>query len=161
VFQPVFLLVPLALFAGLVRYRLWDIDRVINRTVVYGLATGLVTAAGLGIVILLQRVLRPITTGNDVAVAVSTLLAAAAFVPVRRRVQDFVDRRFYRHRYDAQRVAEAFTSRLRDQLDLEALAVELRSVVTRTMQPSELTLLVRDPEGHMAWQWTYRGRPRT
>jgi hypothetical protein len=160
VFQPVFLLVPLALFLGLIRYRLWDIDRVINRTLVYGLATGLVTGAGLGIVILLQRLLRPITQGNDVPVAISTLTAAAAFVPVRRRVQDFVDRRFYRHRYDAQKTIEAFSSRLRDQHDLEALAVELRGVITRTMQPSELTLLVRDPDGHMAWQWTYRGRPR-
>jgi hypothetical protein len=102
-----------------------------------------------------------VTTGNDVAVAVSTLVAAAAFVPVRRRVQDFVDRRFYRHRYDAQKTIEAFSSRLRDQLDLEALAGELRGVITRTMQPSELTLMVRDPDGHMAWQWTYRGRPRT
>jgi hypothetical protein len=122
VFQPVFLLVPLALFLGLLRYRLWDIDRVINRTLVYGLATGLVLGAGLLFVVLLQRILRPITQENDIAVAISTLGAAAVFVPVRRRIQDFVDRRFYRHRYDAQRTVEAFTSRLRDQLDLESLA---------------------------------------
>lgn len=160
VFQPVFLLVPLALFLGLIRYRLWDIDRVINRTLVYGLATGIVFGAYLGFVILLQRLLRPITTGNDLAVAVSTLAAFAAFVPVRRRIQDFVDRRFYRHRYDAQKTIEAFSSRLRDQLDLEALAFELREAVAGTMQPSQLSLLVRDRDGRLEWQWTYRGRGR-
>jgi hypothetical protein len=160
VFQPVFLLVPLALFLGLIRYRLWDIDRVINRTLVYGLATGIVFGAYLGFVILLQRLLRPITTGNDLAVAVSTLAAFAAFVPVRRRIQDFVDRRFYRHRYDAQKTIEAFSSRLRDQLDLEALAFELREAVAGTMQPTQLSLLVKGADGRLEWQWTYRGRGR-
>lgn len=160
VFQPVFLLVPLALFLGLIRYRLWDIDRVINRTLVYGLVTGILLGAYLGIVFLLQQIFQTFTQDNAFAVAASTLAVAAAFVPVRRRIQDFVDRRFYRHRYDAQKTIEAFSSRLRDQLDLEALALELRGAVTRTMQPSELTLLIKDPDGHMAWQWTYRGRPR-
>jgi hypothetical protein len=160
VFQPVFLLIPLALFLGLIRYRLWDIDRVINRTLVYGLATGIVAGAGLGIVILLQRLLRPITTQNDLAVAVSTLAAFAAWVPVRRRIQDFVDRRFYRHRYDAQKTIEAFSSRLRDQLDLEALAFELREAVAGTMQPTQLSLLVKGTDGRLEWQWTYRGRGR-
>ena len=160
VFQPVFLLVPLALFLGLIRYRLWDIDRVINRTLVYGLATGIVFGAYLGFVILLQRLLRPITTGNDLAVAVSTLAAFAAFVPVRRRIQDFVDRRFYRHRYDAQKTIEAFSSRLRDQLDLESLAFELREAVAGTMQPAQLSLLVKGTDGRLEWQWTYRGRGR-
>jgi hypothetical protein len=157
-FLPVFLLVPLVLFLGLVRYRLWDIDRVVNRTLVYGLVTGILLSAYFGIVVLLQRLLQPFTTGNDIAVAVSTLVAAVAFLPLRRRIQDFVDRRFYRHRYDAQRTIEAFSSRLRDHLELESLAFELRGVVARTMQPSEITLLVRNPEGRMEWQWTYRGR---
>ena len=88
----------------------------------------------------------------------STLAAFAAFVPVRRRIQDFVDRRFYRHRYDAQKTIEAFSSRLRDQLDLEALAFELRGAVAGTMQPTQLTLLVRETDGRLEWQWTYRGR---
>lgn len=158
VFLPVFLLVPLALFLGLIRYRLWDIDRVINRTLVYGLVTGILLSTYLGIVVLLQRLFQPFIAGNNIAVAVSTLIAAAAFSPLRRRIQGFVDRRFYRHRYDAQRTIEAFSSRLRDQLDLEALAFELRGVVARTMQPSEITLLIRNPEGRMEWQWTYRGR---
>jgi hypothetical protein len=160
IFQPVFLLVPLALFLGLLRFRLWDIDRVVNRTLVYGFATGFVIGVGLLFVVLLQAVLQPITTGNSVAVALSTLAAAAVFVPVRRRIQDFVDRRFYRHRYDAQRTIEAFSSRLRDKVDLEALAFELRGAVATTMQPTHLTLLVRNTEGRMEWQWTYRGRAR-
>jgi hypothetical protein len=155
VFQPVFFLVPVALFLGLLRYRLWDIDRVINRTLVYGLATGLVFGGYLLIVVLLQRLLR-FAAGNDIAVALSTLTAAAAFFPVQRRIQDFVDRRFYRHRYDAQQTIEAFSTRLRDEVDLETLAFELRGVVARTMQPSEVSLLVRDPDGRLTWQWTYR-----
>lgn len=158
IFQPVFLLVPFALFFGLQRYRLWDIDRVVNRTLVWGLATGLVFGLSFGVVVLLQRVLNPFTAGNDIAVALTTLLAVALFIPVRRRIQDFVDRRFYRHRYDAQRTIEAFSSRLRDELDLEALGFELRGAVSRTMQPTHLTLLLREPDGGLTWQWTYRGR---
>jgi hypothetical protein len=160
VFQPVFLLIPLALFLGLLRYRLWDIDRVVNRTLVYGIATAIPLAFYSVVVVLLQRLLSPLTAGNNIAVATSTLIAAAAFFPIRRRVQDFVDRRFYRHRYDAQQTIEAFTTRLRDQVDLEALAFELRGVVAKTMQPRELSLLIRNPDGRMEWQWTYRGRAR-
>jgi hypothetical protein len=159
VFLPVFLLVPTVLFLGLIRYRLWDIDRVVNRTLVYGAVTGITLAAYFGIVVLLQNVLKPFTAGNDIAVAVSTLIAAAAFFPLRRQVQDFVDRRFYRHRYNAQQTIEEFSSRLRDQLDLEALAFELRGTVSKTMQPSDITLLIRNPDGQMEWQWTYRGKP--
>jgi hypothetical protein len=160
IFQPVFLLVPLALFLGLMRYRLWDIDRVVNRTLVYGLATGVVGGLALGFVVLLQRALSPFTQGSGVAIALSTLIGYAAFSPVRRRIQAFIDRRFYRQRYNAQRTVDDFSSRLRDELDLEALAFELRGVVARTMQPSHLTLLIRDDTGRMKWQWTYRGRPR-
>ncbi len=159
IFQPVFLLVPVAIFLGLLRFRLWDIDRVVNRTLVYGLATGILIGLYAGVVVLLQGVLDNFTAGSDVAVALSTLAVATAAFPLRRRIQDFVDRRFYRHRYDAQRTVEAFTSRLRDEVEMEALAYELRGVVTRTMQPSHLTLLLKDPEeGGMERQWTYRGR---
>jgi hypothetical protein len=161
VFLPVFLLIPIVLFLGLIRYRLWDIDRVVNRTLVYGLVTGILLSSYLGIVVLLQRLFGALTARNDIAVAMSTLVVAAAFFPLRRRIQDFVDRRFYRHRYDAQQTVEAFSSRLRDQLDLEALAFELRGVVARTMQPDEITLLLRNPDGRLEWQWTYRGRPGT
>jgi hypothetical protein len=160
IFQPVFLLVPVALFLGLMRYRLWDIDRVVNRTLVYGLATGLLGGATLGVVVLLQRLLNPFTSGNDIAIAASTLGAFVAFTPVRRRIQNFVDRRFYRQRFDAQQTIEAFSTRLRDQLDLEALAFELRGVVTRTVQPGHVTLLLRGDTGEQRWQWTYRDQSR-
>jgi hypothetical protein len=157
----VFLLVPIAIFLGLLRYRLWDIDRVINRTLVYGLAGGTLFGAYLGIVVLLQRVFSTFTGGSNLAVAASTLAVAAAFVPLRRRIQDFIDRRFYRQHYDAQKTVEAFTSSLRNDVDLEALAFELRGVVARTLQPSHLTLLLKQPEtDNLEWQWTYRGRPR-
>jgi hypothetical protein len=162
IFQPVFLLVPVALFVGLVRYRLWDIDRIINRTLVYGLATGILFGAYLGIVVLLQRLFNRFTGGSSFAVALSTLTVAAAFIPVRRRIQDFVDRRFYRHRYNAQKTIEAFSTRLRNELDMEALTSELRSAVAETMQPAAVSLLLRDPDsGGMAWQWTYRPRGRS
>jgi hypothetical protein len=162
IFQPVFLLVPVALFIGLLRYRLWDIDRVINRTLVYGLATGILFGAYLGIVVLLQRLFNRFTGGSSFAVALSTLTVAAAFIPVRQWIQDFVDRRFYRHRYDAQKTIEAFSTRLRDELDMEALTSELRSAVAQTMQPAAVSLLLKDPDsGAMSWQWTYRPRGRS
>ncbi len=160
IFTGVFFLVPVALVSGLVRYRLWDIDRVVNRTLVYGLVTGLGIGAYFIFVIVFQRLLSPFTGSNDIAIAASTLAAAGAAVPLRRRIQNFVDRRFYRQRYDAQRTIDAFSSRLRDELDLEALAFELRGAAVRTMQPSHLTLLLKGDEGAMEWQWTYRGRPR-
>jgi hypothetical protein len=162
IFQPVFLLVPFALFVGLLRYRLWDIDRVINRTVVYGLASGILAAAYFGIVVVMQRLFNRFTGGSSLAVATSTLAVFVAFIPVRRVIQDFVDRRFYRHRYDAQKTIEAFSTRLRDELDMESLTSELRAAVAETMQPSTVSLLMRDPEhGGLAWQWTFRPRGRS
>jgi hypothetical protein len=157
IFMPVFLLVPIALFAGLVRFRLWDIDRVINRTIVYGIVTGASLGLYFVVLLLFHRII-PIK--GDFAVAVSTIGAMSAFIPLRRRIQDFIDRRFYRQRYDAQRTIEVFSSRLRDELDLEALAFELRGAAVRTMQPSHLTLLLKGDGGTMEWQWTYRGKPR-
>ncbi len=157
IFMPVFLLVPIALFAGLVRFRLWDIDRVVNRTVVYGLVTGASLGLYFAVLVLFHRLI-PIK--GDFSVAVSTIGAMSAFIPLRRRIQDFIDRRFYRQRYDAQQTIETFSSRLRDQLDLEALAFELRGATVRTMQPSHVTLLLKGDGGTMEWQWTYRGRPR-
>jgi hypothetical protein len=160
IFQPVFLLVPIAIFLGLLRYRLWDIDRVINRTLVYGLAAGSLVGVYFGLVIGIQRFL-PFLGNSNLTVAASTLVVAAAFLPVRRRIQDFIDRRFYRHRYDAQKTVEGFSTSLRSEVDLEALAFELRGVVARTLQPSHLTLLLKEPETQgLEWQWTYRGRPR-
>jgi hypothetical protein len=144
------------------RYRLWDIDRVINRTVVYGLASGILAAAYFGIVVVMQRLFNRFTGGSSLAVATSTLAVFVAFIPVRRWIQDFVDRRFYRHRYDAQKTIEAFSTRLRHELDMQALTGELRSAVSATMQPASVSLLLKNPdEGGLAWQWTFRPRGRS
>lgn len=156
IFQPVFALIPLALFAGLLRYRLWDIDRVVNRTLVYGLLTAVLAGVYFGFVVLLQQVFDPLTGGSDLAVAASTLAVAAVFGPARRRIQRTVDRRFYRHRYNAARTVETFSTRLRDEIELDSLAAELRSVVVETMQPSHVTLLLRNDGGELLWQWTHR-----
>ena len=155
-FQPVFALIPVVLFLALLRYRLWDIDRVINRTLVYGSVTAVLAGSYFGIVVLLQRLFRPFTGGSDLAIAGSTLLVAAAFGPARRRMQSFVDRRFYRHRYDAARTIEAFATRLRDEVDLDALTAELRGVVAEAMQPEQVSLWLREPNGSLCWAWTHR-----
>lgn len=142
IFQPVFAIIPAALFAGLLRYRLWDIDRILNRTLVYGLVTGLLGGAYFGVVVVFQRVFSLVD--SDLAVAVSTLAVAAAFHPLRRRIQGFVDRRFYRSRYDAARTIEGFSARLRDEVDLEALTRALEGVVVETMRPCHVSLWLRD-----------------
>jgi hypothetical protein len=143
VFQPLLAIIPIALFAGILRYRLWDIDRVINRTVVYGVLTASLAGVYLGIVVLLQRLFRPITGGSDLAVVGSTLAVAGAFRPARNSIQTFVDRRFYRQRYDAARTVEAFSTRLREQIDLDTLTAELTDVVRQTMQPAHVSLWIR------------------
>lgn len=156
IFQPVFAIIPVALFAGLVRYRLWDVDRVINRTLVYTLLTATLGGAYVATIVLLQRVLSPLTQGQDVAIAASTLAAAAAFGPVRGRIQSFVDRRFNRRRYDAAQTIEAFTSRLRDEIDLDSLTVELGAIVIEAMEPEHTSIWLRGADGSMTWMWTRR-----
>ncbi|MDP9023582.1 MAG: hypothetical protein M3N57_12965 [Actinomycetota bacterium] len=127
--------IPVAVAVAVLRYRLYDIDRIVNRTAVYAVVTAMLAAFYVGLVVLLQRLLSPVTEGSDLAVAASTLAVAAAFGPLRRRVQGFVDRRFNRRRYDATRVVEAFAHRLRDEVDLDNLRGDLVETVRRTVQP--------------------------
>ena len=128
------------------KYRLYDIDRIINRTLVYGLLTGLLAVAYFAIVVALQNVI-PGAGDSDLTIAGSTLAVAALFRPLRARVQDFIDRRFYRRKFDAQRTVESFSSRLREDVDLEHLSADLLNVVRDTMQPVNASLWLRLPAG--------------
>lgn len=134
---------PASIAVAVLKYRLYDIDVVVNRTLVYGSLTAILAASYFGLVALLQIVLAPATEGSDIAVVASTLAVAALFRPVLRRVQAFVDRRFYRRKYDAERTLEVFSSHLREQVDIDSLSRQLVAVVGDTMQPAHASVWLR------------------
>lgn len=139
-----FFAVPVGIGIGILRHGLFDIDRLIRRTLVYSVVTAILAGGYAVLVVGSQAVVRPLNASSDLAVAASTLAVAAAFGPVRRRVQRGVDRRFNRGRYDATRTVEEFGHRLRDELDLGALVHELRDVAARTVQPVRASVWLRE-----------------
>jgi hypothetical protein len=146
--------VPIAIGIAILRYRLYDIDLLINRTLVYGSLTAILLALYFFGIIVLQRVFVLLTgQQSTLAVVASTLLIAAIFTPLRRRLQGFIDRRFYRRKYDARKTLEAFSAKLRNETDLNALSGDLVGVVRETMQPAHVSLWLRpeaSPKGAQA-----------
>ena len=138
--------IPVAVGVAILKHRLYDIDVVINRTLVYGLLTAVLAAAYLGGVVLLQGAFRALTgQESQLAIVASTLLIAALFVPLRRRVQSFIDRLFYRGKYDAARTLRDFSTRLREKTDLDGLNADVLGVVRETVQPQHASLWLRPP----------------
>jgi hypothetical protein len=146
--------IPIATGIAILRYRLYDIDRIINRTLVYGTLTITLVALYFGGIVVLQRIFVTLTgQQSTLAVVASTLLIAALFTPLRRRIQGFIDRRFYRRKYDARKTLEAFSTKLKNETDLEALNNDLVGVVRETMQPAHVSLWLRPataPKGEQA-----------
>jgi hypothetical protein len=136
-------LIPIAVGVAILRYRLYEIDRIVSRTLAYAVLTVILGAIYAALVLAGQAVFSSVAGGSNLAIAVSTLVVAAVFLPLRSSVQAVVDRRFYRRRYDAQRTLEGFGSRLRDQVDLEILAVDLERTVAETMEPAHVSVWLR------------------
>jgi hypothetical protein len=141
------LLIPLSIGVAILRARLWDIDLLINRTLVYGLLTTILVAVYVGSIVLLQTLFRTITgTDSQLSIVASTLMIVVLFQPIRQRIQTSIDRRFYRRKYDATQVLAAFSARLRDEVDLNVLTDALLAVVAETMQPTQVALWLHAPE---------------
>ena len=147
---------PIAIGIAILRYRLYEIDTLINRTLVYGALTASLVLVYFGGVAASEAILRALTGQEQqpqLAIVVSTLVIAALFSPLRRRIQSFIDRRFYRRKYDAAKTLEAFSAKLREETDLDALSDDLVGVVRETMQPTHASLWLRPdtpPKGEQA-----------
>jgi hypothetical protein len=137
-------LIPIAIGVAILRYRLYEIDRIISRTIGWAIVTGLLVGVFAGLVVALQAVLAPVTNESTLAVAASTLVAFALFQPLRRRVQQAVDRRFDRARYDGERIVDAFAARLRDLVELETVSDDLQATVSRSVNPAGTSLWLRE-----------------
>lgn len=139
--------IPVAIGVAMLRHRLYNIDVVINRTLVYGSLTTFLAVAYFVLVVALQALVGAFDSGNNLAVAASTLAVAALFTPARRRIQGFIDRRFYRRKFDSERTLLAFSTRLRDEVDITTLSHDLLDVVEETMQPTQAWLWLRPTSG--------------
>lgn len=142
------MLIPLTLTFSILHYCLWDIDRLIHRTLVYSTLTGILALVYFGCVIALQFLLRGFMGGSELAIVASTLAIAILFQPLRRRIQQGIDRRFYRSKYDTVRTLEDFSAAMREEVDLNQVTEQLLKVVQETMQPTFVSLWLRQPENH-------------
>jgi hypothetical protein len=142
--------IPLSIGIAILRYRLWDIDIIINRTLVYGLLTGILAVFYVGLVLGLQflfdRVAGPTTANSPIILVASTLVIAALFRPLRHRIQTIIDRRFYRSKYDAKRTVASFSATLCGEVELKELSEQLVAVVEETMQPAHVSLWLNKPQ---------------
>ncbi len=156
------LLIPLSFAVAILRYRLWEIDVIINRTLVYGTLTVILTGVYVGLVIGLGSLVRLFTgqvAQSPVVIVASTLAIAALFQPLRHRLQAIIDRRFYRRKYDAAKIIQAFSATLRNELDLTQLSEQLVAVVQETMEPSHVSLWLRPAEPARKHQVGWRSTP--
>jgi hypothetical protein len=138
----------LTLGIAILRYRLFDIDVIIRRTLVYSLLTLTLGLVYVGCIVVSRTLVAPLTGGSELAIVASTLVIAALFNPLRRRIQNIIDKRFYRRKYDAANVLAAFGTTMRDETDLDALTAEMLRVVDETMQPEFVGLWLRKTQAH-------------